>query len=125
IGGDVHCLGRLDHSSHIGRSHFFVLDGHHAAGIEAADVAAGDPSVDLADLAIRHELSFLQRSLNGIDSGLNVDDHALAHAARLMLAQAQNLEPSFWQYLGHDSYHLAGANVECNDQVLDVTGHNL
>src|SRR5690606_35885816 len=77
IGGDVHCLGRLDHSSHIGRSHFFVLDGHHAAGIEAADVAAGDPSVDLADLAIRHELSFLQRSLNGIDSGLNVDDHAL------------------------------------------------
>jgi hypothetical protein len=55
----------------------------------------------------------------------DIDDHALAHPLGLMLPQAQDFEPAFGQNLGHHGNHLAGADIECNDQVFDVTGHSL
>jgi hypothetical protein len=65
VGRDVDRFGRLDHARHVGRRHFLVLDGHHAAGIEAADMAARDAGIDIADLAVGHQLGFFQRALDG------------------------------------------------------------
>ncbi|MNI41761.1 hypothetical protein D3C73_960230 [compost metagenome] len=88
VGRDVHRLGGLDDAGNVGGGDFFVLHSDHAAGIEAADMAAGNAGVDVANLAICHQLGFFKRALNGIHSGLDIDDHALAHAARFVLAQA-------------------------------------
>ena len=125
IGGDVHGLGGLDDASDIGGGDFLVFHGDHAAGVEAADMAAGDAGVDVADLAICHQLGFFKRSLDGIHSGLDIDDHALAHAARFVLAQAKHFESPFGQDFSHHSHHLAGADIEGDDKVLDVTGHGV
>lgn len=86
VGRDVHRLGGLDDAGDVGGGDFLVLDGDHAAGIEAADMAAGDAGIDVADLAIGHQLGFFKRALDGVHGGLDIDDHALAHAARFMLA---------------------------------------
>ncbi|MNJ66774.1 hypothetical protein D3C77_628810 [compost metagenome] len=125
VGRDVHRLGGLDDAGNVGGGDFFVLHSDHAAGIEAADMAAGNAGVDVANLAICHQLGFFKRALNGIHSGLDVDDHALAHAARFVLAEAEHFESPFGQNFSHHSHHLAGADIEGDDKVLDVTGHSL
>src|SRR5690606_38143065 len=119
------CLGGLDDPRDIRGGDFLVLHGHHPAGIEAADMAAGDAGINVADLAVGHQLRFFKRSLDGIDGGLDVDDHALAHAARLVLAQAQHFEAPFRQDFGDHGHHLAGADIQGDDEVLDVTGHGV
>ena len=48
-----------------------------------------------------------------------------SHAARLMLPQTQHFKASFRQHFGHYGHHLAGANIESNNKVFDVTGHAL
>ena len=40
-----------------------------------------------------------------------------------MLAQTKHFKPAFGQHFGHHRNHLAGADVQCNDQVFDVTSH--
>ena len=42
-----------------------------------------------------------------------------------MLAQAQHFKAALWQYLGHHSNNFAGADIESDDQILDVTGHSV
>src|SRR5690606_40009277 len=66
-----------------------------------------------------------QRALDRIDGGLDVDHDALAHAARLVLAQAKHFEASFRQDFGDHGHHLAGADIQGDDEVLDVTGHGV
>ena len=70
----------------------------------------------VADLAVGHQLGLFEGALDGVDRGFDIDDHALAHAARFMLAQAQHFEAPFGQDLGHDSHHLAGADIEGDDK---------
>src|SRR5690606_1772435 len=94
------------------------------AGVETGDVAAGNTGIDFANLAVGHEFGFFERALDRIDGRFNIDDHAFAHSLRFMLAEAQHFETSLWQYLGHYRHHFTGADIECNDQVLDVTGHS-
>lgn len=91
VGRDVDRLGGLDHARHVGRRDLLVLDRHHAARVEAADVAAGDAREDLADLAVGHQLRFFERFLDRLDGRLDVDDHAFLQPLGLGLAHADDL----------------------------------
>src|SRR3546814_701206 len=82
VGRDVHRLGRFDHPCHVGGGHFLVFDGYHAAGIETGDMAACNTGVDLAYLAVGHELGLFQRTLYRIDGRFDIDHHPFAHALR-------------------------------------------
>jgi hypothetical protein len=42
-----------------------------------------------------------------------------------MLAQAKHFKTPLGQYLGDDSNYFAGADIEGDDQILDVTGHGV
>ena len=48
--------------------------------VEAADVAAGDAGERRGDLAVGHQLGFLERALDRRHGGLDVDHHALLQA---------------------------------------------
>ena len=91
VGRDVDRLRGFDHARDIGRGDFLVLDGDHAARIEAADMAAGDAGIDVADLAVGHQLGFFQRALDRFDSRLDIDDHALFQALAIRAAQGRSL----------------------------------
>src|ERR1019366_5751919 len=71
--------GRLDHALDVGGGDFFLFDLHHAARIDAADMAARDAGIDLGNFAISHQLGFLQRALDRAHRGFDVDHHAHLH----------------------------------------------
>ena len=123
VGRDVHRLGRLDHARHVGRRDFLLLDRHHPARIERTDMAAGDARVDVADLAIRHQLGLFQRALDRFDGGLDVDDHAFLQSPGLVLTQPDHLVASVEHHFGDHGHHLGGADVETDDQVFRVFCH--
>jgi hypothetical protein len=77
---DRHGLGGVDHPAHVALAHLPVLDRDDAVGVEAANVAAGDPGEDRGDLAVGHQLGFLDRVFDRRDRGVDVHDHALAQA---------------------------------------------
>ena len=54
-----HSTCRFDHAIDITWADFLVLDSDHAIGVEAADVAASDPGVDILHLAVSHQFDFL------------------------------------------------------------------
>ena len=60
VGRDRHRRATsITRSTSSGERDLLVLDRDHAAGVEAADVAAGEPGVNLADLAVGHQLDLL------------------------------------------------------------------
>jgi hypothetical protein len=88
----------------------------------ATDMAARDAGVDLADLAVRHQLRLLQRALDRIHRGFDVDYHALLQPFRDVVAHADDLESPLWPDLRDDRGDLGGADVEPDDQLLVVSG---
>src|SRR5690606_28751024 len=122
---DVDRLGRLDDPHHVGLADFLVLDGDHPARVEAADVAARDARVHRADLAVGHQLGFLERALDGIDRRLDVDHDPLLEPARLVLAEPDDLIAAVGPHLRHDGDDLRGADVESGNEVFAVSGHSL
>ncbi len=106
VGRNVDRLGRFDHPCHIGRVDFLVLDRNHAAGVETPDMATGDASPDVTDLAVGHQLGLLERPLYRLDRGLNIDHDALFEALRFALAETDDLVTAVRQYLGDHSDHL-------------------
>ena len=54
---------------------------------------------------------------DGLDRRLDVDDDALAEAARRRLAEADDVERSAFGDLGDDGDHLGGADVETDDEL--------
>src|SRR5690606_34800462 len=95
------------------------------ARIETANMAAGDPGVDGADLAVGHQLGFLERPLDRVDRGLDVDHDPFLEAARLMLAEADDLVAAVAAHLRDDRDDLRSADVEADDEVFAVSGHSL
>src|SRR5690606_10424178 len=125
VSRNIDRFGCFDNTGDIGGGNFFVLYSHHAAGIETGDVAAGDAGINLANLAVSHQLCLFQCALDRVDGGFDIDHNAFTHSLGFVLAQAQHFEAPFWQNLSHYGHHFTGADIECNDQVLDVTGHSL
>jgi len=122
---NIYRLGSFDDPGHISGCHFLVFDCDHSTGIEAADVIPGDTGIHIANLAVGHELSFFKRPLNRVHGGLDIDHHSFAHSAGFMLAQAKHFKASLRQYFGNDSNYFAGADIEGDDQILDVTCHGV
>ena len=100
-------------------------DGDHAPRVEAADVGAGDAHVGGADLDPGHQLRLLHHALDRLDGGLEVDDHALAQALGLGLADADDVEAALVGDLGHDRADLVGADVEADDVAVLLLGQGL
>jgi hypothetical protein len=105
------------------RRDFLVLDGHHAAGIDAADVAAGDAGVDALDLAVGHQLGLFQRLLDALHGGVDVDHHAALETVARRHAQACQLELAAGQHLGHHGHDLGGADVQPDDHIFVFSCH--
>ncbi len=125
---NVHRLGGFDHAGDVGLRDFAVLDGHHAVRVLPADVAAGDAGDHMGDLAISHQLGFLQGCLDGLHRRLDVHHHPAAHARGRRLAHADDLEArrrvvAIGQHFGHHHQHFGGADVQRHHQILVVLGH--
>ena len=82
----------FDHALHVGLGDLAVFHRHHAAGIQTANVSAGDADVDIGHLAIGHCCSFAHGSRNRVGGGININHHALAQTERRLLAKADDIE---------------------------------
>jgi hypothetical protein len=122
--GDVDGLGGLDHARHVHRRDLAVVaHDDHAGGVLAADVAAGDAGVDAGDLAGGHHLGLLQRLLDALHGGVDVDDDAALQAVRRRHAEPGDTQLAAGQHLGDHGHDLGGADVQADDQVLVLFGH--
>jgi len=89
--------------------------------VEALDVACGVSRVDLADLAVGHQLRLFQRALDGVDGGLDVHHHAAAQPARRtrthtdISSMPSSLISATMQTI------FGGADVEADNQVFGVS----
>ena len=111
---------RLDHPFDIARADLFVLDRHNAVGVEARDVRAGDAGEHRVNLAAGHELGLLDRALDRLHRGLDIHHHALLHAARRVVPDADDLDLARGANLGHDREHLGSTDVEAHNQFFVV-----
>ena len=116
----------LRRNAHLARVDLHVLDillvdlvaifrQHDAAAIvEALNVRAGDADVDAAN----HDVAFLfgidHRLVHALHRRLEIDDLALAHAARRRLADAENLDRAVGPAFADDD-----ANLRCSDFETD------
>ena len=122
-GRQRHGLGRVDRPPHVVARDLAVLAGHgdHAAAVEALDVRARQREMDGVDLDAGHQLGFLDRLLDRIHRGLEVDDDAALDAARLRDADADDVEAAVVQALADD----AARRSTCRRRVHDDTATSL
>ncbi len=123
VGRNIHCARRLDGAVDIERADLAILDRHHAGGVEAANVAAGDADESRADLAVGHQLGFLEGALDRGHRGLDIHHYALLQAFGLVRAHAEDFQPTIGRELRDQARHLRGADVEGHDQVFVFLGH--
>ena len=125
IGRDRHRLGGFDHPFDIAGGDFLVLDRHHAVRVEALDVAAGDAGVHILDLAVGHQLDFLDHPADGVHRLLDINDDALLQAARVLRAHADDIEMALIVDLGDQRDDFRRPDVQPDDQILVVPAHKL
>src|SRR5207248_3006279 len=108
----------LDGALDVRLAHLAVLagDGHDAAAVDAADVAAGDAGVDARDLDARHLLGLADGRPDRLHGRVDVDDDATAEAARGRAADADDVEADRPDRLADDGADLRGADVEADDE---------
>ena len=114
---DRHRLGGIDDPPDVTLAYFAVLDRHDAVGIEGTDVPASDPRIHRRDLAVRHQLRFLDRMLDRVHGGVDVDDHSLAETPRRMGTDPNHIQAVLGA-LRHDHTDFRGADVESDDQLF-------
>src|SRR2546422_6233686 len=123
VGRDGHRARRLDGAIDVDRRHVLVLDRHHPGRVEALDVAAGDPGENALDLAVGHQFGFLERALDGVDGRLDVYDDAFLQTLGLVAAHAYDVHAAVGKQLRDHRYHLRGADVQRDDEVLVLPRH--
>ena len=109
----------LDRALDVRLAHLAVLagDGHDAAAVDAADMAAGDAGVDARDLDARHLLGLADGGPDRLHGRVDVDHDAAAEAARGRAADADDVEAGRPDRLADDGADLRGADVEADDEV--------
>src|SRR5690606_32928927 len=85
-------FGGIDDTLDVVLADFLVLDGHDSVGVETTDVTSCDADVDGRDVASSHVLRFLNRLLNRLHGGIDVDHHALAHSSGASSTNADDVE---------------------------------
>src|SRR5205823_1036237 len=105
------------------RAHLAILHRHHAGGVEAADVAAGDADIGRGYLAVGHQLGFLERALDRADRRVDVDDDAFLQPLRFVRAHAEDLERAVGPELGDEARHLRRADIQRDDEILFFFWH--
>src|SRR5262249_33947673 len=110
-------LRGVDYALHVAGRHLAILHRDYAVRVERADVAARDARVDRADLAVGHQLRLLDRLLDRVDRGVDVDHHALAQPARRMRADSNDVD-AVPVRRRDDHADLRGADIESDDQIL-------
>ena len=125
-GRERHRLGGVKGAAHVLAHDLAVLasDGDDAAAVDAVHVRAGQPEVHGVDLDAGGELRLLQRFLDRLDRGLQIDDDAAADAARIGQADADDVERSIVARLADDRGHLGRAHVEPDDVAFLAAHHS-
>src|SRR5262249_56937781 len=93
-----------------------VLPRDDALAVDPFDVTAGDPGVDVGDLAARHQLCLFNRSADRGDGGLDIHHHALAEALGRMAADPDDVNAVLGE-LADDGADLRRADVEADDDL--------
>ena len=83
--------------------------------IETANMPAGDPEINGLNLTVGHFLCGGERVANVLHGVLNINDLALAHAARLGLPEADHVESAALGDFHYDRANLGGAEVEADN----------
>ena len=123
VGRDIDGLGGFHHPGHVGGRDFLVLDRHHAAGVQATDMAAGDARADTLNLAVGHQLGFLQSLLNALHRGIDIHDHATLQAVAGCHTQTCQLELAAAHDFSHDHHDLGRADIQPNNHILVFSCH--
>ncbi len=82
------------------------------------DVRARERQVYRIDFDARHQLGLFNRSLDRLDSGLEIDDDAAADTARFGDAETHHVEAVAVEDLADDCRHLRRADVESHEVSL-------
>ena len=122
VHGNGDRLGGVDHAPDVFVVHLAVLDGDHALGVEAFDVAAGDAGENRLDLTAGHQLRLLQRLADGADRGLDVDHHPFAQPLGRAGADAHDVQPLVGE-IADDGADLGGADIKPDNQIISLAGH--
>ena len=112
--GDRAC--RLQHTLDIGVVNLRIADRDSAVRVARADVGAGDAGEHRVNLAVGHQLGFLDRALDRGFGRLDVDHHAALQPAGGMRTEPDDLDPAVFLDLANDGHDLAGADIETDDQ---------
>jgi hypothetical protein len=121
--GYVDGLGGFHHPCHVDRRDLLVAHDHHTGAVLSADMAAGNPGKNPGDLAIGHHFRFLERGLDRLHGGVDVDHHAAFQALGGRHAQTGQAQFPARHDLGHHRHDLGRANIQANDEVLVFLGH--
>ena len=123
VGRDIDRLGGLDDARDVARRNFAILDRHHAARVEALDMAARNAGERLLDLACGHQFGFLECTTDRLHGRLDVDDDAPAQTLRRGLTETDHLQAAVGQRFRDRDDHLRGADVQADDQVFGFGSH--
>ena len=106
-------------------AHFLVLDRHHAPGIDAFDMAAGNADVDRIDLHARHQFRFLDGFFDRFHGAVDVHHHALFQAVRGADADADDVDLSVFLHLAYDGADLGCSQVQPDEHIVRFFYHSL
>ncbi|EKE17996.1 MAG: hypothetical protein ACD_10C00176G0002 [uncultured bacterium] len=123
IGRNRHCFRRLDDAVNVAGGHFFILDRHHAVGVETLDVTAGNARIYVLHLAVGHQFNLLNDSANGMHRIFDIHHHAFFQAARILRAHADYIEMAFLVDLGDQGDDFRRPDIQANDQFFIVPAH--
>ena len=112
-----HGLRGVDRAPHVVPRDLAVLAGdrNHAAAVESLDMGTGQREMDGIDFDARHQLCFLDRLLDRVDGGIDIDHDAALDAARLGDTDADNIERAVVHAFADDRGHARGADVKADD----------
>src|SRR4051812_29773484 len=115
--GQINDLGVFDHVLDVLFTNFPISGNNrmNAAVIEAAQVAAGDPQENAADLDISHLLRLDNSVANVFFHHLRVGDFALANTTGARLAEAHDIQRVFGAQFADDGTDFGRADFKTND----------